>query len=229
MCLGAEYCTELGLDPANWSRHSPLPPPGWIAEQLDLFGEAVHRFADGDRQGCLAALSQTRSTQMREWYVEHGQVSGKHRARLLRLPNPPSVNTDQRDALRSPKKFEQQVFERDNFRCRYCGIRLVSPDVLKTLIKALNTKAFRRGPRNIDTHGIMCIFYPSADHVIPWNKGGLTNPNNLVTSCIPCNFGKDQFTIEQIGIEDPLRRQPLSGDWDGLLSLLKRIKAQMKA
>lgn len=227
MCRGAEYCTELGRDSTNWSKQSPLPPPDWIARQLNLFREAVHQLADGDREGCLTLLSQTRSAQMRDWYIEHGQVSGKHRARLLNLPTHPNVETQQRDSLRSPSKFEKQVYERDGFRCRYCGIRLVSPDVLKATIKALNTTAFRRGPRNIDTHGILCIFYPSADHVVPWNKGGLTNPNNLVTSCVPCNFGKDQFTIEQIGIEDPRSRQPHLGDWDGLLSLLAGIKEQM--
>jgi hypothetical protein len=101
---------------------------------------------------------------MRSWYIEHGQMSGKHRAHLLKVPTPTDVDISQRDVERSPKKYEDQVFHRDGFRCRYCGIRLVSGKVLKSLIKALDTSDFRRGPRNVDTHGILCVFYPSADH-----------------------------------------------------------------
>lgn len=224
MCRGQDYCTELGLDPSTWSRESPLALPPWFDGQLSIFEEAVQLFVSGDSQGCLTALSRPRSGEMRDWYIEHGQMSGKHRARLLARPKPQDVDVAQRDPLRSPAKYENQVFLRDGYHCQYCGIRLVSGKVLKALIKALNTSAFRRGPRNIDTHGILCIFYPSADHVIPWNKGGRTDMNNLVTSCVPCNFGKDQFTIEQIGIENPLDREPLVDDWNGMLSYLDGIK-----
>lgn len=225
MCRAANQCTELGTDPSNWSRISPLPPPDWIADQLDIFQEAVQQFVRGDRKGCLNMLSRTRSTEMRDWYIEHGQMSGKHRARILAVQEPTEIPMEQRDPLRSPKKLEDQVFTRDFFHCRYCGIRLVSGEVLKALINALNTHEFRRGPRNVDTHGLLCIFYPSADHVVPWNQGGRTDFNNLITSCVPCNFGKDRFTLEQIGIENPLDRNPKSDGWDGLLSLLKGIKA----
>ena len=100
----------------------------------------------------------------------------------------------------------------------------VSEKILKALIKALNSNEFRRGPRNIDTHGIRCIFYPSADHMIHWNKGGRTDLTKLVTSCVPCNFGKDQYTVEQIVNENPFQREPLMDDWDGLLSYLDGIK-----
>lgn len=52
------------------------------------------------------------------------------------------------------------VFMRDGFRCRYCG-------------------------RSID-EGIVL----HADHVIPESKGGPTTLDNLVTSCMDCNWGK---------------------------------------
>lgn len=52
------------------------------------------------------------------------------------------------------------VFMRDDFRCRYCGV-------------------------SVDDGAIL-----HADHVIPESKGGPTTLENLVTACIDCNLGK---------------------------------------
>jgi 5-methylcytosine-specific restriction endonuclease McrA len=52
------------------------------------------------------------------------------------------------------------VFIRDQFRCRYCGV-------------------------SVDDGAIL-----HADHVIPESKGGPTTMENLVTACIDCNLGK---------------------------------------
>ena len=42
-----------------------------------------------------------------------------------------------------------------------------------------------------------------ADHVFPWSLGGATSLDNLVTSCGGCNYDKEHWTLEQLGIEDP--------------------------
>lgn len=39
------------------------------------------------------------------------------------------------------------------------------------------------------------------DHRIPFEKGGSDDIDNLVTSCIPCNSGKSNTVIDQIGEE----------------------------
>ncbi len=52
------------------------------------------------------------------------------------------------------------VFMRDDFQCRYCG-------------------------RSVDDGVVL-----HADHVIPESKGGPTTLENLVTSCMDCNWGK---------------------------------------
>jgi hypothetical protein len=224
MCRGRSECSELGTDPNLWDKFCPLPSQDWFEDQLDIFQEAVTQFFNGYRNDCINTLAKIRTDEMSDWYIEHGQMSGKHRAYELGLPVPEQVPDSRRDSLRAPKKYESQVFLRDGFRCRYCGIRLVSNQVLNTFIKSLNSTCFVKGPRNIDTHGIVIIFNPVADHVTPWNLGGMTNLDNLVASCGPCNYGKDRFTIEQIGIENPFLRNPVVDSWDGLLSQLKRIK-----
>jgi 5-methylcytosine-specific restriction endonuclease McrA len=57
------------------------------------------------------------------------------------------------------------VFKRDDFRCRYCGLSVDDGVVLH------------------------------ADHVIPRSKGGPTTLENLVTACAGCNLGKSNKSL----------------------------------
>ena len=225
MCRGKAECPELGNDPDRWDRYCPLRPPTWFEGQLDIFISAVNEFVDGKQARCIDILSTIRSDEMRDWFIEHGLPSGKHRARVLKKPKPVFLAKELRDPLRSPKRYEAEVFQRDGYRCRYCGIRLVSNKLLKALIKKLNIETFSRHSKDILTNGIIHIFYPVADHVTPWVLGGKTQPDNLVASCGPCNYGKFNFTIEQIGIENPFSREPKVDNWDGLISKLNIAKA----
>jgi 5-methylcytosine-specific restriction endonuclease McrA len=161
---------------------------------------------------------------MQMWCSEHGQMSGMHRVRLLSRPDPASIDEQLRDRPRSPRKYQSEVFARDGFRCRYCGTRLVALEILNEFAKRLNSSEFRKGPTNLDTHGIIHAFRPVADHVVPWRLGGRTNPDNLVASCGPCNYGKSSYTVEQMGLENPFRRSPPAEAWDGLRSYLAGLK-----
>ena len=61
-----------------------------------------------------------------------------------------------------------QLLLRDNFTCQYCGA--TPSDGVKLHI----------------------------DHIKPMNEGGLTDKNNLITSCNICNFGKGDMLIKEI-------------------------------
>jgi len=224
MCRGRSSCSELSANTDLWDKQCPLPPLSWFAVELDLFQVAMSHFIVGNKDACINSLSEVRSEEMQDWFIEHGQMSGRFRNLGLGVPEPAPLDESLRDPLRAPKRYEQAVFKRDGFRCRYCGIKMVSNIVLNTFIKALNSPLFHKGARNLDTHGIIHIFNPVADHVIPWNLGGRTSPDNLVTSCGACNYGKDRYTIEQIGIENPFDRPPIIDGWDGLTSMLQGIK-----
>ena len=95
---------------------------------------------------------------------------------------------------------------------------------MRLFIKKINTSLFQRGKSNLTTHGIIHLYWPVADHVIPWSKGGLTNLENLVSSCATCNYGKAGYTIEQLGIENPFNRSPVLDNWDGLIEKITDIK-----
>ena len=60
-----------------------------------------------------------------------------------------------------------EIFKRDNFTCQYCG----------------------RSPLR---HGSVLHI----DHVTPRIKGGLDSPENLITSCSDCNYGKQDILIQ---------------------------------
>lgn len=215
MCRGKNICSELGTDSNTWSKESPLPKHEWMNYEVDLFIKAVEAFIAGNKNLCLEIIGQIRTAEITEWYIEHGQMSGRHRKLQLNIPPPETIDIDLRDAVRSPAKLQKQVFERDSYHCRYCGGKLISQEFLKTFIKRLNSPLFSRGETNLNTHGIIHLTWPVADHVIPWNKGGRTSLDNLVSSCAPCNYGKDGYTIEQLGLIDPLTRPAKISDWDG--------------
>ncbi len=224
MCRGKNECSELGADPAKWDKDCPLRPPEWLNGEITKFVQALEQFIAGNQENCISILSTIRNHEITDWYIEHGQMSGKHRKNLLGIPKPELISEDLRDPLRAPKKYQNEVFTRDNYHCRYCGAKLISQKLMKSFIKAFDSEHFKKGPTNLATHGVIHAAWPVADHVEPWNIGGRTNLENLVASCGACNYGKDGYTCEQMGITNPFSRQPIQDGWDGLVSLEARVK-----
>ena len=65
-------------------------------------------------------------------------------------------------------KFSNRfVWERDNFQCQYCKIKITTKSDLTT------------------------------DHIIPESKGGRTTYENMTTACKSCNAKKDDKTCEE--------------------------------
>lgn len=81
------------------------------------------------------------------------------------------------------KKLRFSIFARDGFACRYCG---------------------RQGG---DVAGVELVI----DHIIPVVQGGTNIPENLLTSCQPCNAGKGGQTPTAAAIrpEDTERLQAM--------------------
>jgi len=224
MCRGKKECSELDVNPKNWDKFSPLKPPLWIDDNLTVFTEAIDEFINGNREKCIEIIDSINGEDFCNWYIEHGQVSGRFRKNILNILEPKVIPKEERDPLRPPTKYQEEVFKRDGYHCRYCGNKLISQKVMKEFIKKLNYSGFQKGSTNLTTHGIIHSTWPVADHMHPWNMGGMTNLNNLVSSCASCNYGKDAYTVEQLGIENPFDREPINSQWDGLISKLNSIK-----
>lgn len=228
MCRGLSVCSELGSNPGQWDRECLLRPPAWIGTCIDTFIEAMDCLIKGNRNGCLELLKkiQEREKAFTNWYIEHGQISGNHRARILKHSRPAAISTALDPVRNASKKLEVEILKRDHYHCRYCGCRLIDRKVLQAFVDTLASPLLTRGSTNLEKHGVILASWPYIDHVVPHSLGGRTDAGNLVSSCYSCNFGKDGYSCEQVGISNPRSRDPLNDGWDGLqsrLPLLKRL------
>lgn len=212
----------MDANPKLWDKSSPLPPPEWFNDELKLFIDAVRTAAAGDRAKSIQLLSKIKSDELRDWYCEHGQMSGMFRNNELK------IETERKnislDSLRSPDKYQKEVFQRDDYACQYCGVKVIPEEVFAAYSKFVGLDFFRATGTNSERHGIVLAFRANADHVVPWIHGGRTSPENLVTSCWSCNYGKSGYTLEEIGIDDPREKKITNPKWQGLTEYILKLK-----
>lgn len=115
--------------------------------------------------------------------------------------------------------FQRQIHQRDGWRCRYCGCRVISKDARKILIDFFPSEA-RWGTSNLAKHCALGALSACVDHVLPRSHGGTNDERNLVTACTPCNFGKWNWTLDEINFSDPRQRSPQIDTWDGLMCIV---------
>lgn len=224
MCRGQKSCTELTNNPKSWDKYSPLPPSNWFREQVDIFAEAVTIASQGNIEDSIRILETIRSNDLRDWYVEHGQMSGWFRNEQLGVKTPKPENVEL-DPLRSPDKHRKATFERDSYTCQYCGIKVIPKEIFAAYSKIVGLERFRPTGTNQERHGVVLAFRANADHVVPWVHAGQTNLSNLVTSCWSCNYGKSGYTLEEIALEDPRGRNLTNTNWAGLTEHLPALRS----
>lgn len=215
MCRGKNSCFILGVNPREWPINNCIKLPNEAFEAVEHFKSAVYSFLEGNREAAIQHIDNISNELLINWFIEHGQMSGRHRKIVIQLDRPSAIPFESRDPVRSPSKLQNQVFERDGYICRYCGIQLVSQVFLKKFIKVLDYHKFRKGNTNLEQHAVIHFLWPVADHVIPWNLGGRTSLDNLVSSCATCNYGKDGYTLEEIQITNPFLRAVITSEWKG--------------
>lgn len=110
----------------------------------------------------------------------------------------------------------EAVLKRDGYRCRYCGIPVVHADIRKIAAKLYPFSVPWNSRDPAKQHAGFQSLWLQFDHVEPHSHGGRSNVENVVISCALCNFGKDRFTLRQLGLEDPRRREAEPNDFDGL-------------
>jgi hypothetical protein len=222
MCRGRETCTEV-TDRDTWHKNAPLPPPDWLRAHLPSFHESIRLAAKGEVSAARKALSEFPSEAAQKWCIEHGQVSGNFRYRLLGKP-PHSPTRPGIGPRNPPPSLVKSVLERDRYHCRYCELPVIPRVILAAFASVVGASAFQFGRSNLERHGAALVSWAQFDHVVPFSQGGATDMSNIVTSCWACNFGKDSYELARIGITDPRSRKPLAVDWDGLRSLLPDLR-----
>jgi 5-methylcytosine-specific restriction endonuclease McrA len=225
MCRGKEKCTFLDADTAKWSKQSPLPTPDFFELAVNKFSQSVAALTDGAKAEALIALEETNHRAVGEFFIEHGQQSAYYRVQNRNEVDAINRLTKaENDSPRLVPSTEKKVFERDCFRCRYCGLRIIAKEVFAEYSRIVGSENFSIERENSKRNGLTLGLRGVADHVEPYASGGETSFENLVTSCYSCNFGKAGYTLEQLGIEDPRLRPPVQDDWRGLTEFLPSLK-----
>ena len=129
---------------------------------------------------------------------------------------PPSIPKEQRVKLRMPTTAEKNALhQRDGFHCRFCGIPLIRKEIREHIKKAY-PEALSWGSKNPEQHAAFQAMWLQYDHLLPHARGGDNNLDNMVITCAPCNFGRMNWTLDEVGLIDPTTRQPVRSAWTGL-------------
>lgn len=143
--------------------------------------------------------------------------------------SPPILKKPHRLETRMPSSTEKAaLLRRDGFRCRFCGIPVIRREVRQHL-HSIYPDALPWGRTNASQHAAFQALWAQYDHILPHARGGTNSFENMVITCAACNFGRMDFTLEEVGIEDPRCRPVQHSDWNGLEHALpssKQVKLQ---
>ncbi|WP_409561745.1 HNH endonuclease [Hyphomicrobium sp. MC8b] len=137
-----------------------------------------------------------------------------------------------RTAQRMPDKATRQaLIHRDTYHCRFCGIPVVRSEVRNRLRKFL-PEALRWGSSNSTQHAALQAMWLQYDHLVPHSRGGDNSLENIAITCAPCNYARMNYTVDEVGLENPLLRTPAQSEWSGLeeiFSIPKRASSTRDA
>ncbi len=186
---------------------------------VDRIAEAADAVLSGNMGRARDRLHQANVPLLRDLALRAMGPNDRELHRLRRVAMPPK---SEKSELRMPgQAVTNSVFQRDGWRCRFCGVRVVVPAARKALARAVPDALCWQGPNEV-LHA--AFFYVSAtlDHVVPHSRGGTNDPENLVTACWPCNFGRGGYLLMEMGLNDPRGRPALRDDWNGLTRFLSQ-------
>lgn len=200
-------------------RRSFLQPIPEFSTAADLLGQAADAFLANDREKCAELLVLSDLRPLREFsYL----VAGPINPQIHRQSRNPQYQAISVLPPRMPTAATcRYVFTRDGWRCRYCESRVISSKARDVFRRVFPVQA-RRGRTNEDNHFGLATLTATVDHILPYRRGGTHELENLVTACGPCQFGRNQWTLEEVEIADPRQFGPIVDDWDGLTRIVRK-------
>ncbi len=157
---------------------------------------------------------------VREWTEAIWGIGGVYTQLQRALGNPAVIPKAERAEVRMPNADERRVLHtRDGYHCRFCGIPLIRKEVRDYLNTQYPNEAYW-GKKNVQQHAGLQAMWLQYDHLVPHARGGDNDLANIVITCAPCNYGRMNYLIEEVGLVDPRNREPIKSTWDGLERLL---------
>jgi len=206
----------LGTDSARWPKHCLVGYPVEFDTQIDLVAQAM-QLAVANRAGARKLVRSIDDDPIKRWFIDVALQSGYWRAEHASKANKPDTTTKRARKFIGQKRLEG-LFNRDHWRCRYCGIRIAgNRKQFKRFAEQLDLPELIRGRTDETRHGLYVLMMASYDHLVPHNQGGSDADDNLVTACWSCQFGKFRFSLEELGMTKPPRKpRPTYKGWQGL-------------
>ncbi len=205
----------LETNPSTWPSHCLIPYPEEFDLHIDRLGQAL-KLVNTNPDKSRDLVKMIDSEEMKRWFIDVALKSGAWRAKYSGVSGVDVKRTRRRKAI-SQRRLES-LFERDKWRCRYCGIRVAgNRKHFKKFAEAIRMPELISGRTDENRHGVYLMLMASYDHVKPHSEGGSNDDNNLVTACWSCQFGKYKYSLKKLRLQNPLDKEPLAlGDWSGL-------------
>jgi rubrerythrin len=205
----------LGTDSKRWPKHCLVEYPIAFDQQIDIVAQAM-QLAATDRAGARKMVRSINAEEMKRWFIDIALQSGYWRAEHAGKVRWRSAKTKRTRKSIGQKRLEG-LFERDHWRCRYCGIRIAgNRTYFKRFAEQLNLPELTRGRTDETRHGLYVLIMASYDHLVPHSQGGSDADDNLLTSCWSCQFGKFRFSLDVLGMEKPQVPRTTYKGWRGL-------------
>ncbi len=193
-----------------------------IDQAAQLLNDAVSAHLEGKFALAANLIRRADIPAIRDW--TESLWGREHPYQMYRavLSAPPGLCKEMRVKVRMPTAAEKaDLLRRDGYHCRFCGIPVIR-QTIRTKLKKLYPESLQWGRTNSTQHAAFQAMWVQYDHLVPHARGGDNDPENMLITCAPCNFGRMNYTIEEVGLIDPRTRVPIRSSWDGLERLIRR-------
>lgn len=192
----------------------PVPA---VLEAARLLDAAVDAHLAGDRLRAPQMIKQADIPAITDWQFT---VMGPVNPEITRFraidDAPPYLPKEERVTARMPYAAERRALkQRDGWTCRFCGMPVIGKRVREAM-RHEYPEALRWARPNAERHAAFLCMWLQYDHLLPHSRGGDNSLENIVITCAPCNFGRGDHTLEEVGLIDPRTRPIQRSAWDGL-------------
>ena len=191
----------------------PIPE---IFEAARMLAEAVDAHLAGRGKAAADLIRRSDMPEIREWTESLWGSNSPYVT--VRPVDPPVPLLEKKDRIpvRMPGRAEKvRLHERDGYHCRFCGIPVIRVEIRRA-IRGIYPDALPWGSTNNTQHAAFQAMWVQYDHLLPHSRGGNNDFGNLIITCAPCNYSRMHYTLGEVGLANPLDRDPVKSSWDGL-------------